>query len=126
MKVIINDKEEEVEFIDDYGDGLTGTLFLIGHEFGWTHLVNAECMQDAEEAYLDQAETIPEGQEYEAYGFSGPDAFDAAKELAGDEGIDLKDGYRYQGTASGTGIVHVGLYFGIQRVSLSKVVLNFE
>lgn len=126
LTIIINDKPEEVEFINDYGDGLSGTLFLVGHEFGFTHLVNAQNMQDAEEAFLDQATTVPEGDEYQAYGFAGPDAFDAAREAAGDEGLNLADGYRHQANFTGTGIVNVGHYHGIQRVTVKQVVLDFN
>lgn len=127
MTIVINGKSEEVEFINDYGDGLSGKLFLIGHEFGPTHLVNAENMSDAEDAYLDDAETIPDEDMWEAYGFNSYAEYSLWNETPKEDGEadrDLTDGYRWQPNFTGTGVVQVGIYYWIKRVKLSSIELT--
>jgi hypothetical protein len=102
------ENEHKVELIDDWG-GFDETILVIGNEFGFTHVITGRTESDAYEAYLDECETIPESELWEAYGFESSKEFDDAFESEkGDR--DLADGYQYQSNSSGTGIVSVGIY----------------
>ena len=139
-----------ITFIDDYGlsCGTNGEFFVIGHEFGASHLVHARGFESAWEAWLDEQETIPESELPEAYGLeddfrreyqekdSAPQwhekeayaawraRFDAAcvAELRR-EGAEheLIEGYEYQSNFTGTGIVDVGHYTWCNEADLDKV-----
>lgn len=125
MEIVINGNVEQVEFINDYGDGLTGILFLIGHEFGWTHLVNAECMTDAEDAWLDEQPTVPEDELWEAYGFKSREDYEAFNDTPGaKEYPNLVEGYLPQSNSTGTGVVEVGHYHNIVEVHIGEVQLK--
>ncbi len=136
---------KEVEFIDDYGISIPGKFFLAGHEFGPTHIIHACSEDSADEAWLDNQETIPESEVHEAYGaydklrkrmiekgyadnYELRDFcnrwcrfyFQAATHNGNDTGKweewDLIEGYQYQGTFTGTGIVNVGVYSWIREI----------
>lgn len=141
-----------VTFIDDYGlsCGSNGEFFVIGHEFGASHLVHASGFDSAWEAWLDEQETIPEDKIAEAYGLHDEfreeyqkadpapawhdrDAytawkarFDAAcKAELSREGAEyeLIEGYEYQSNFTGTGIVNVGHYAWGNEADLTKVTI---
>lgn len=121
MKITIGEETEEVELINDYGEGLDGTLFLIGHEYGWSHLVNAQTREDAEDAWLDQAKPLEENELYTAYGYRTQKEFEDRPE--DDEG-NLAEGYRYQPNFTGTGVVYVGDHHRVRKVELEGVTLS--
>lgn len=62
-----------IKLIDDYGMscGSNTEWFLIGHEFGATHLVHAKGFDSAYDAWLDEQPTIPRNKLIEAYGPEG-------------------------------------------------------
>lgn len=126
MRIKWNNDEHEVGLIHEAFDGFECGLFLVGHEFGPTHLVTADSLADAEDAYLDQAETIPDADMWEAYGFKDKVTFEQWYTTPGGEDRDLTDGYRWQPNFTGTGIVHVGLYYWIERVHLHSLELTRE
>lgn len=127
MRISINGDETDVEFIHEAFDFYDCDKFLIGHAFGPTHLVTADNMGDAEEAYLDRADTIPEEDIWEAYGFDSVDAYLAWNDREDpDDERELRDGYRWQGTHTGSGIVQVGLDYWIRQVKTELFGLTYK
>jgi hypothetical protein len=55
----------KVEFIDEGWDGCP--LFIIGHEFGPTHLIRAKSFDIAWEAWVDSQAPVSEDDLWEAY-----------------------------------------------------------
>lgn len=123
MIINFDGKPDSVEFIDD-GYGLTGNLFLVGHEFGWTHLVASDNLADAEDAWLDLQPTIAESELHAAYGYATKEEYERVVEELASDSLVLTEGYLYQANHSGTGIVHVGHYHRIVEVHLSEVKLQ--
>lgn len=125
MEITIDGNTEEVEFLDDVGDGVTegGPLFLIGHEFGWTHLVRADNSEVAEDTWLDVQETVKEDDLYKAYGYRTQQEFEDRPE--DDEG-QLADGYLIQPNARGTGVVFVTEYHRVRKVGLINLKLAYD
>lgn len=63
---------ERCKFVDDYGfsapNGCENTkLYIVGHEYGYTHLVHAENESDALTAVVDEMPTIDPSELPEAY-----------------------------------------------------------
>jgi hypothetical protein len=132
-----------VEFIDEGWNGCP--LFLLGHEFGPTHLIRASSFDDAWEAWVDSQNTVAEDDLWEAYGFDSEDSYKAFNLLFGQDlkeqawviakadGIEgcgvtvpndyplLAEGYEYQSNASGTGIVEVGHYAWVADFGTKKI-----
>ena len=124
LSVKFDDNDHTVRYYDEYGDGLTGTLFLLGHEFGPTHLIQADTFEDAYGVWVDLQQTIAESEVWEAYGYDTVEAY--VKFCDGDNNgdwPDLIEGYRYQDNTTGTGIVNVGDYEWQAEVKTSTVEL---
>lgn len=68
-RYVIKCNDHEVKFIDDYGlsCGTNGSFFVVGNEFGATHLIHASSYEDAWDAWLDEQPTIAEDGLIEAY-----------------------------------------------------------
>ena len=80
-------------------------LWIIGNEFGPTHLVKAESFDEAWDEFLDDLEPIPEDEVPEAYGllFYIPEDYQ--------DDLQLEEGYEFKPNGSGgTGIVYPGIY----------------
>lgn len=111
--------------VDYYDDG-EGPLWLFGHEFGATMVIRARSFETAWEIAIDESATIPKEELYEAYvddegnGFDSQEAFDAyiAKVDIGEcEHPDLAEGYEYQSSFTGTGVVNVGYYAWLREMT---------
>ena len=122
----------KVEFIDEGWDGFP--LFVIGHEFGPTHLIRANHLSSAYEVWVDEQPTVPVEDLWEAYGFNSEESYnefcslfnqglkEEAWVIAKNDGIEgegvsvpddypyVIEGYEQQSNSSGTGIVDVGHY----------------
>jgi len=123
MKIVINYREQltQVELLGS-GD-LTGEkLFVIGNEFGATHLVTAYDACSAWEEWLDEQPTIPDDEVREAYGFDTQEAMGKARE--DDNPIELIEGYEYQANCTGTGIVNVDHYTWISEATIESLNLK--
>jgi hypothetical protein len=122
----------KVEFIDEGWDGCP--LFVIGHEFGPTHLIRAQHLSSAYEAWVDEQPTVSVEDLWEAFGFNSEESYkefcllfdqgmkEEAWAIAQADGIEgegvsvpddypyVIEGYEQQSNSSGTGIVDVGHY----------------
>lgn len=146
--------DHEVEFIDDYGVCTRNEqFFVLGNEFGATHVIHAESYDAAWAAWLDEQPTIDEAELPEAYGvddlirdedhaagrqsppWGAPEYaawwanFQARcvarlHELgSSDNPPDLIEGYEYQSNTTGTGIVNVGDYVWGGEADLSRITI---
>ena len=89
-------------------------LWVIGNEYGPSHLITANSLDGAYGEYLDSLTPIPEDEVPEAYGVITLEGLTSEEQ---DE-LSLVDGYEYMPNAGGsTGIVNVGLYVWIHKVS---------
>ena len=123
--------------IQTYDDCL-GPLWIAGQEYGPSFIVRAQSWESAYEIWINEQPTIAPDEVAEAYGFDGwgngnngkqesvysPETAQArfealiAKADAGDcEHPTLIEGYTYQSTASGTGIVATGHYEWLQELT---------
>ena len=112
-----------------------GNLYVVGHEFGPTHLIGARHFEAAYEWYLDNLIPMASEYVYIAYDFPSMGSMDkfsalhrkdpaAAYAWVKAEGIELNtdgitvptdfpeliEGYEYQPNATGSGIVDVGVH----------------
>jgi hypothetical protein len=105
----------KVRYIED---DPCGEFFLFGEEFGPRVLVRASSLEAAYEEFINEEHTIPESEVCEAYGFRSQEEFDSA---IGESGVvELVEGYEYQGSSSGTGIVSVSPHLWIMEVPDSE------
>ena len=85
-----------------------------------TRIISADTWEGAYDACLDDLPTIEPSEVFEAYGFEDQASFDREVELNPDR-IELCEGYRYQPNATGTGIVNVGHYEGLEPLTTDYV-----
>lgn len=139
----------KVEFYDE-SYGMDGTFYLLGFEFGATHLICANNESDAYECWVDLLPPVPMDEIHEAY-----NAFDKLVEYMEAKGyendyqlrrfcsewcryyfeVDTKDAnstgawdrwelgesYRYQSNSTDSGIVHVGHYEWMNEIDASQI-----
>lgn len=96
--------------------------FLIGNEFGATHLICAGSFDAAWEEWLDNQPAISDGDLYIAFGFDSAKDLDAYIEKrttnCEDWDLDLVEGYEYMPNFGGTnGIVDVSEYIWQREVT---------
>lgn len=135
------------KFVDDYGFSTphgwpNAKLFIVGNEYGYTHIVHAENESDAHSAALDEMHTIEESEVSEAYnsydkllermeikGYENDLQlrcfctrwadffFHVDAELGHNWGCwELDEAYQYQSNLIGTGIVNVGHYRDLSEI----------
>lgn len=98
-------------------------VWIAGHELGPTHIILASSFESAWDEWLDAQPTIHDDEIPEAYGFYGEDGrqrLELAERLAKvreDGWPELVEGYEYQPTATGTGIVDVGHYAWLREAT---------
>ncbi len=116
-------RDREYNFpIKVYDDG-DGPLWLSGDDHGARLVLRAQSFEDAWGIMVDESTPIPESDVPEAYGFYGPHAaLDLRQAVeradAGDgEYPDLIEGYEYQPSATGTGIVDLGHYVWMREMT---------
>jgi len=130
---------ERCKFVDDYGFSApkgceNAKLFVLGNEYGYTHLVHSQHESDAHSAWLDTCTTIEPSEVPEAY--NAYDKLLERMEAKGHENDgqlrdfcnrwagyfyhadtnegnnwdswDLDEAYQYQSNSTGTGIVNIG------------------
>ena len=136
------DRVEKVQFLDPGSPG--DRLFVMGEQFGVTHLILAGCMEDAYDEWMDSQPTIPASELWQAHGFSSPETYqefcrlfemqhkEEAWAIAKSEGIEggsvtvpedfpaLIEGFEYQPNFSGTGVVNVSEYLWIHLFKEGK------
>jgi len=104
-KIRFNDKVVQVKYVcsSSSAPSILSRMWVIGNEFGPTHLVTAESFDEAWDEFLDDLEPISEDEVPEAYGlfyFEGPQ-----------DDLELEEGYEFKPNGSGgTGIVYPGIY----------------
>jgi hypothetical protein len=122
---LVTDRETLTHAFSEYGRALTvvddsynGQLWTYGQELGIIAVVRADSFESALEAVYDELPTVPADELFEAYGFDTDAAYQQAVADAGDNGIDLAEGYTYQANASGTGIVNHGYHEALEPLNL--------
>jgi hypothetical protein len=90
-------------------DDSFGEFFVVGDEYGPTHVIRAHSVHSALDIWADEQPSIPVEDVPEAYGFDSEDELRAFEERG--EYPELADGYAYQENHDGgSGIVNVGYY----------------
>lgn len=115
-RILFNGQVETVEFLGESLNpksiklGIRGIqLYVLFNEFGATHLVGANSMDEAMEIYEDTLPEIEPEEIHFAYGFETPEEYDERiKSITPDnpgEYLDLVEGYSYCSNAEKTGVI---------------------
>jgi hypothetical protein len=141
-----------VEFHDESYD-MDGTFYLLGMEYGATHLICANNESDAHECWIDLLKPIPMDEIHEAYNAfdklvdfmvaKGYDNdyqlrrfcsswakfyFDADTKDANNTGAwdrwELDEAYQYQSNATDSGIVNVGHYSWMNEITADRITVE--
>jgi len=138
---------DKCKLVDDYGYSApngceNAKLFVVGNEYGYTHLIHAQHDCDAYIAAVDEMRTVEPNEVHEAYnsfdkllermeslgyednqqlrGFCNRWAqfyFEASTKIEGAfDNWELDESYQYQSNSSGTGIVNVGHYLHMREI----------
>ena len=142
----------KVTMVDDYGYSAPGgcenaTLYVCGHEYGYTHVIHADGECDAHSAWCDSLTPVPADEVPEAYNASdrllehmtslGHEEdyalrafcdkwaafyFKVCTQQCEDiENWDLDEAYQYQSNATGSGIVYMGHCAHMRAIKWSQL-----